>query len=39
MRSSSPTAVRASGGEKIYLIGQPIGMSQFFKLLGRYTPR
>ena len=26
-------------GDKLYLIGQPIGMSQFFKLLGRYTPK
>lgn len=26
-------------GDKLYLIGQPVGMTQFFKLLGRYTPK
>ena len=26
-------------GDKLYLIGQPSGMSAFFKLLGRYTPK
>ena len=26
-------------GDKLYLIGQPVGMSQFFKLLGRYVPK
>lgn len=26
-------------GDKLYLIGQPAGMSEFFKLLGRYTPK
>ena len=25
--------------DKLYLIGQPVGMSQFFKLLGRYVPK
>ena len=25
--------------DKLYLIGQPVGISQFFKLLGRYTPK
>ena len=26
-------------GDKLYLIGQPVGINQFFKLLGRYTPK
>lgn len=26
-------------GDKLYLIGQPTGMSAFFQLLGRYTPK
>lgn len=26
-------------GDKLYLIGQPVGVTQFFKLLGRYTPK
>ncbi len=26
-------------GDKLYLIGQPFGINQFFKLLGRYTPK
>lgn len=26
-------------GDKLYLIGQPTGISTFFKLLGRYTPK
>lgn len=26
-------------GDNLYLIGQSVGMSQFFKLLGRYTPK
>ena len=28
-----------TAGDKLYLIGQPAGMTQFFKLLGRYAPK
>ena len=26
-------------GDKLYLIGQPVGINQFFRLLGRYVPK
>ena len=26
-------------GDKLYIIGEPVGLSQFFRLLGRYIPK